>query len=401
MKKEKNPRLGKVGGQAVLEGVMMRSGSHVSLAVRKEDGTIEVKNSEFHSLRRKNKFFNLPFIRGCVNMVESMKMSFSTLQDSANMLGLDGEEPETKFEKWLSEKLGDKLMGVIMGIGSVLGVVLSVALFVLLPNYAAKGANLLYENLLHAKMPDILTTVISGVLKIAIFLVYLALVSLMKDIRRTFEYHGAEHKSVACYEAGLPLTPENARKCTRFHPRCGTSFLFVMLIISIIVTMFINWDWPMPAIIAIKIALIPIIVGLGFEFLIIAGKHPNGITKALSAPGLWVQRLTTKEPDDSQLEVALAALRCAMPEEFPDAAAEFEKKDGATEEKAEEATEETSEKKADEAAPEEMSEAAAENSSGETTGNDLEKANGEAGEKAAHGNSENSGEAEDGGEETE
>ena len=180
MKKEKNPRLGKVGGQAVLEGVMMRSGSHISLAVRKEDGSIEVKNSEFNSLRRKNKFFNLPFIRGCVNMVESMKMSFSTLQDSANMLGIDDAEPETKFEKWLSDKLGDKLMGVIMAIGSVLGVVLSIALFVLLPNYAAKGANLLYEHFLEQKMPDILTTVISGVLKIAIFILYLALVSLMK-----------------------------------------------------------------------------------------------------------------------------------------------------------------------------------------------------------------------------
>ncbi len=326
MKKEKNTRLGKVGGQAVLEGVMMRSGSHISLAVRKDDGSIEVKNSEFESLRKKNKFFNLPFIRGCVNMVESLKMSFTTLEDSANMLGIDDTEPETKFEKWLADKFGDKLMSVIMAIGTVLGVILSVLLFVFLPNYAAKGANLLYNYLFHAKMPDILTTVISGVLKIVIFLIYLWLVSLMSDIRRTFEYHGAEHKSVACYEAGLPLTPENAAKCTRFHPRCGTSFIFVMLIISILVTMFINWDWPMPVIMLIKIALIPLIVGLGFEFLIIAGKHPNGLTKILSAPGLWVQRITTKEPDESQLEVALAALRCAMPEEFPDARAEFEKK---------------------------------------------------------------------------
>ena len=326
-KKELNPRLGKVGGQAVLEGVMMKCQSHVSLAVRKENGEIEVKNSEFTSLRKKNKLWNIPFIRGCVNMVESMKLSFSTLEDSANMLGIDTEEPETKFEKWLSEKLGDKLMSVIMAIGTVLGLLLSIGLFVFLPNYAAKGANLLYRYIFNAKMPNILTTVISGVLKIVIFLIYLILVSLMKDIRRTFEYHGAEHKSVACYEAGLPLTPENARKCSRFHPRCGTSFIFVMLIISILVTMFINWDWPMPIIILIKLLLIPLIVGLGYEFLIIAGKHVNFITKALSAPGLWVQRITTKEPDDSQLEVAIAALRCAMPEEFPEARAEFEKTD--------------------------------------------------------------------------
>lgn len=328
MKKEQNPRLNKVGGQAVLEGVMMKSGSDVSLAVRKEDGTIEVKNSTQTSLRKKNKFFNIPIIRGCVNMVESMKLSFSTLEDSANMLGMDDTEAETKFEKWLERKFGDKLMNFVMAIGTVLGVILSVALFIILPNIATMGLNSLYGRFNGgATLPSLLQNLISGIIKILIFLLYLFLVSLMKDIRRTFEYHGAEHKSVACYEAGLPLTPENAKKCSRFHPRCGTSFIFVMLIISILVTAFINWNtWPKFAIILTKVAMVPVIVGLGFEFLIVAGKHQNWLTKALSAPGLWVQRLTTREPDEKQLEVALAALRCAMPAEYPEARAEFEKK---------------------------------------------------------------------------
>lgn len=326
--KEKNPRLGKVGGQAVLEGVMMKSGDNVSLAVRKDDGTIEIKNSEFHSLRKK-KFWNIPLIRGCVNMVEMMKLSYTTLEDSANMIGVDDSEPESRFEKWLVKKFGDKLMNVVMGIAMVLGVLLSVGLFVILPNVATMGINSLVKYINEdVTIPSFVQNLIAGFIRIIIFVVYLSLASLMKDMRRTFEYHGAEHKSVACYEAGLPLTPENARKCTRFHPRCGTSFIFVMLIISILVTAFINWNtWPKIAIILTKLAMVPVIVGIGFEFLIIAGKHPNAVTKALSAPGLWMQRITTKEPDDSQLEVALAALRCAMPEEFPEARAEFEKID--------------------------------------------------------------------------
>lgn len=329
MKKEKNPRLGKVGGQAVLEGVMMKSGDNVSLAVRAADGTIDVKNTEFTSLRKKNKFWNIPLLRGCVNMVETMKLSYSTLEDSAAMNGIDTSEPETRFEKWLVKKFGDGLMKAVMAVGMVLGVVLSVALFVVLPNVATMGINALVSHLGDgAVLPSFVQNLISGIIRIIIFIVYLLLTSLMKDIRRTYEYHGAEHKSVACYEAGLELTPANAKKCTRFHPRCGTSFIFVMLIISILVTAFINWNtWPKIAIILTKLAMVPVIVGIGFEFLMIAGKHPNPLTKALSAPGLWMQRITTREPDESQLEVALAALKCAMPDEFPEARAEFEKKD--------------------------------------------------------------------------
>ena len=316
--KEKNCRLGKVGGQAVLEGVMMRSGDEVSLAVRQQDGTIVVKNSKFVSVRKKNKLLNIPLLRGCINMVEMLKLSFGTLEDSANMLGLDDFEEETKFDKWLRKVCGDKMMDVIMGIAMVIGVVLSVALFVFLPNLATMGINALYHNAVGENMPSILQNLISGVIRIVIFVSYMLLCSLMKDVRRTFEYHGAEHKSVACYEAGMELTVENAKKCSRLHPRCGTSFIFIMLILSIIVTSFINWNtWPKWAIMLTKLGMLPVIVGIGFEFLMIAGKYPNPVTKLLSVPGLWMQRITTKEPDDSQIEVAIKAIKCAMPDVFP------------------------------------------------------------------------------------
>ena len=319
MKKEQNCRLGKVGGQAVLEGVMMKSGDDIALAVRKEDGTIEVKRSKHVSIRKKHKFLNIPLIRGCVNMVETLIMSMGTLEDSANMIGLDETEDETKFEKWLRKKFGDKLMNVIMGIGMVLGVILSVGLFVILPNLVTMGLNALCRNLWSFTLPSFAQNAISGVMRIGIFVAYILLVSLMKDIRRTFEYHGAEHKSIACYEAGEELTPENAMKYSRLHPRCGTSFIIVILIISILATAFINWNtWPKIAIMLTKIAMIPVIVGIGFEFLMWAGKHPNWLTRVLSAPGLWMQKATTKEPDLAQLEVAITALKNAMPAEFPE-----------------------------------------------------------------------------------
>ena len=316
----KNCRLGKVGGQAVLEGIMMRSGEKLALAVRTDDGKIKIKNSTFTSIRKKHKILNIPILRGFVNMIEMFKMSYGTLSDSADMLGIDETEDETKFEKWLRKVCGDNLMNIIMGVAMVLAVALSVGLFVFLPNFAATGINALYSHLTNgADMASFLQNVISGVIRITIFVVYMYLTSLLKDIRRTFEYHGAEHKTIACYESGMELTVENSRKCSRFHARCGTSFIFVMLIISILLTAFINWNtWPKIAIMLTKLAMLPVIAGVGFEFLMFAGKHPGKITNILSAPGLWMQRITTKEPDDSQLEVAILAIKHAMPEEFPD-----------------------------------------------------------------------------------
>ncbi|MBQ8524938.1 MAG: DUF1385 domain-containing protein [Clostridia bacterium] len=317
MKKKTNDalscRLGKVGGQAVLEGVMMKSGEDTCLAVRGEDGSITTRKTKFVSLRKKYKICNIPLIRGVINFVEMMRLSMSTLSASAEMLGIDETEPETKFEKWLTDKLGDKLMSVIMGIAMVLAVFLSVGLFVFLPTKASEGLTFL-TGIEHVAF----RSVIEGVLKIGIFVAYIALVGLMPDIKRTFQYHGAEHKSVACYEAGLELTPENAAKCTRFHPRCGTSFIIVMLVISIVISMFIPGRGSILRSL-FKILLLPLSVGIGYEFIMFAGKHDNFIVRALSAPGLWMQRITTKEPDESQLEIAITALKGAIPAEFPEA----------------------------------------------------------------------------------
>lgn len=311
-KKEKNPKVGIVGGQAVLEGVMMKSGDRCSLAVRTEEGIV-VDNTTETSLRKKYKICNIPIIRGCVSFVEQLFSAMKVLTKSADMQGIDLDEPETKFEKWLTEKLGDKLMAVVGGIGMVLGLALAMGLFLLLPTYATKGLDWLVGGFIGKYA--ILRSLIEGLIRIAIFVVYVWVVAFMPDIRRTYEYHGAEHKSVDCFEKGLPLTPENAKTCTRFHPRCGTSFIFVILIISIIVNSFLEWDivWIR---FASKIVTLPLIVGVGYEFIRYAGSHNNILTKILSAPGLWMQRITTKEPTEDQLEVALVALRNAIPAEF-------------------------------------------------------------------------------------
>ncbi|MBQ7921055.1 MAG: DUF1385 domain-containing protein [Clostridia bacterium] len=311
-KQTKKSRLGLVGGQAVLEGVMMKSGDDMSLAVRGEDGKIVTTKEKFTSLRKKYKFFRIPLIRGCVNFVEMMMLSMNTLTKSMEMLGIDDEEPETKFDKWLTEKMGDNMMKIISGIGMVLGVVLGVGLFLLLPTLVTKGLDYLTGGLI---TNSVLRSLIEGLVRMGIFVAYIALVSLMPEIRRTYEYHGAEHKSIACFESGMPLTPANAKKCTRFHPRCGTSFIFVMLLLSIIVNSFLTWDnlWIR---MASKLLTIPLIVGLGFEYIMYAGKHCNIFTRIFSAPGLWMQRITTREPDESQLAVAITAILDAIPEDF-------------------------------------------------------------------------------------
>ncbi len=310
---KKDPKVGIVGGQAVLEGVMMKSLDRCSLAVRTPEGEIKVDNSTFTSLRQTKKICNLPIVRGCVSFVEQMKLSMGMLTKSADMQGIDLDEPETKFDKWLLEHFGDKLMTVVAGLGTVLGVVLGVGLFLMLPTFAAKGVDALTGGLLSRY--HVLASLIEGIIRMVIFVGYVWGVGLMPDIRRTYEYHGAEHKSVDCFERGLPLTPENAAGCTRFHPRCGTSFLFVMLILSIVINSFLTWDntWVR---LGSKLLMLPIIMGLGFEFIRYAGCHNNLFTKILSAPGLWMQRITTREPDEKQLEVALTALRHAIPEEF-------------------------------------------------------------------------------------
>ena len=324
MSKEKTcyipEKRGKVGGQAVLEGVMMKSGENVSLTVRKEDGTTETKNSKFISMKSKYPICGLPIIRGIVGFIESMILSLSTLNDSAEMLGIDEEledakkeKKEKKNKKKDSDKEDEKEsngLGVIMGISMLLGIALAIFLFMFLPTFFTSLIEKLTGDL------GLFKSVIEGVIKIGIFIVYMLLVSLMKDIRRTFEYHGAEHKSIFCYESGAELTVENVRKQSRFHPRCGTSFMFVMLIISIVMGLFITWENKVIRVL-LKIVTLPLIMGIGYEFLMYAGKHDNIFIRILSAPGLWMQRITTKEPDDSQIECAIISLKAAMPEEFP------------------------------------------------------------------------------------
>ena len=313
-KHETNPRLGRVGGEAVLEGVMMRCGDRYSIASRHEDGSISVENRSYVSLRKRNRFWNLPLVRGVVSLIESMKLSFKVLSISADALGMDMDESETKFEKWLAKTFGDKVMNLIMGVAGFLGVVLGIGLFLVLPTLATKGLDMLLG--LAGGTLGVFKTLCEGLIRIGIFVGYIFLVSLMPDIRRTFEYHGAEHKSIACYEAGVELTPENAKKYTRFHPRCGTSFIFIMLILSVLVFSFVTWDnlWLR---LVLKPLLLPVICGIGFEFILYAGRHENLFTKIVSAPGLWMQRITTREPDLAQLEIAITALKSAMPDEFP------------------------------------------------------------------------------------
>ena len=304
-------RRNKVGGQAVIEGVMMKKGEEVCLAMRKEDGSVEIDKSKFVSVRTKHKWLNIPLLRGVIGFIESMILSFKTINKSTAVLELDEDSSKKDGEK----KSGGALNAFIMVISVLLGVALAIGLFMWLPGMLTKGIEYFT-----GELNRYLKAAIEGVVKIIIFIVYMLVVSLMKDIKRVFQYHGAEHKSIACYEAGMELTPENAKKCTRFHPRCGTSFMFVMLIIGIFTGMLIPvWDNTLLRA-AIKLAILPVVVG--YEFIMLAGKHDNLFTRVLSAPGLWMQRITTKEPDETQLAIAICAIKSSMPEEFPDFDAE-------------------------------------------------------------------------------
>ena len=286
---------------------------------RKPDGSLVVNDDSFVSAREKNKLLDLPLVRGVVSFVESMLMSFKTLGASADALGLEEEEP-SKFEKWLSDKLGLKVTDVVMVVALLLGLGLSAVLFVFLPIWITAGINFLL-GLAGFTMPAIVSAILEGLMKMAIFVGYLSAVSLMPDIKRTFMYHGAEHKSIACFEAGEELTPENAKKHTRFHPRCGTSFMFFMILLGIFAGLIIKTLIPgLPTIVytLVRLLILPILMGIGYEFIRFAGKHPNWLTRALSAPGLWMQRITTKEPDEGMLEVAITSLKCALRDDYPE-----------------------------------------------------------------------------------
>lgn len=300
----------KIGGQALIEGIMMKGIDKEVMAVRLPDGSIDTEEKK---LPKAKWFQKTPFIRGPVNFVTTLISGYTYISKSADKSMQGMEEEPSKFEKWLNDKLGNKLMGIIMVIASFLGIALALGLFVYLPALATKGLSMLIP-----KLDDIyiLKNIIEGLIKIIIFIAYIWLTSLLKDIRRTYEYHGAEHKTITCYEAGDELTVENVRKYKRFHPRCGTSFMFLVLFISIFVNSIFRLPWDVVWLRALlKLCVLPIIVSIAYEIIKLAGKYDNILTKIVSAPGLWIQRLTTREPDDSQIEVALAAFIPCIPED--------------------------------------------------------------------------------------
>lgn len=303
-----------IGGQALIEGIMMRGPKRTVMAVRKKDGTIDISERQISTVKDKFPILKLPIIRGVTNFVESMLVGYKAMMTSAEISGYLDEE-ELKAEKEKEEKKNNNaLMAVITVIASVLAVILSVGLFIYLPSLAFKGVNYLAGGALSP-----LQSLFEGVLKIMIFLAYMIAVSYMKDIDRVFRYHGAEHKTIFCYEAGEELTVENVKKQGRFHPRCGTSFLILMLIVSIFITFILDAIVPwlkgvLWARTIIKLLLVPVICGIGYELIKVCGKYDNLLTKIVAAPGLWIQRITVKEPDDSMIEIAIAAMKEVIPE---------------------------------------------------------------------------------------
>ena len=305
-----------VGGQALIEGIMMQGPKGAAVSVRTPDGEIDTEMVDFKHAKDKFKPLGWPLIRGVVAYIESMIFGYKCLMISAEKSGLedleDSDENSSKLDKWLNEHIDKKVLGVLTGVASILGMLLAFLLFFYLPTVAVNFLNKLANDaLLNYR------ALFEGIIRMAIFVAYIALVSLMKDIKRTFMYHGAEHKTIFCYEKGCELTVENVKKQSRFHPRCGTSFIFVILIISVIISSAISVTWPelrnqTVLWIAIKVLILPLITGISYEFIKYAGRHNNLFVKILAAPGLWMQKLTTKEPDDDMIEVALAAFKAVI-----------------------------------------------------------------------------------------
>lgn len=298
MSKNESSYKSRIGGQALIEGVMMNGVHKGAMACRLPNGTIDLEvwdKKPVTAWYRKT-----PLVRGIFNFVISMKEGYRCLMKSAEKQMDDEETPE-------DEKISEKAMNVIMVIAMIIGMVFAVGLFVFLPKWLVNFSDSLTEN-------RILRSLSEGIIKIVIFVAYLGATAFMKDLRRTYEYHGAEHKTIACLEAGLELTIENVKKQRRFHPRCGTSFIFITLIISILVMCFVPFTVVWQRMIS-SIVLIPVMVGISYELIRIAGRYDNTFTRITSAPGLCIQRLTTKEPDDKQIEVAIAAIKPCIPED--------------------------------------------------------------------------------------
>lgn len=296
-----------IGGQALIEGILMRGPIKQSVVVRTKEGLV-TKVEEPHFLKERYKILGLPIIRGAVIFVESMVYGVKALTYSASLLPEEEQDQPSKFDKWIEKKFGkEKAEKFIIDFAVFLGVLLSVGLFILLPTIIAGLATDLTQS-------SAVRNLTEGLIRIAIFLLYMYLCTKSQDLKRVFRYHGAEHKTIFCYEKGLPLTVENVKIQSRFHPRCGTSFLFVVMIISIFIFSFLTWDnvWVR---MGLRILLLPVVMGISYEINRWAGRHDNWLSAVLSAPGKALQRLTTAEPDEEMIECAIEAMKLVIPEE--------------------------------------------------------------------------------------
>lgn len=291
-----------VGGQAVLEGVMMRGTHGLAIAVRKPDGEISVEYKDIVPWTKKNKIFSLPIIRGFISLIDSLREGIKALNYSAEFFEDEEEEP-SKFEKWLTEKLGDKLNGVIITVTMLISFLVAIVLFVALPTVLTNLFKTIISNV-------IILNIVEGLVRVAILLIYMYLIGKTEDINRVFQYHGAEHKTIFCYENEKELTAENVKSFERFHPRCGTNFLFLVMLVSIVVFAFSGWG-SFKERMFFRIILIPVISGFTFEIIKWVGKSDTKLAQIIASPGLKLQKLTTREPDQEQIEVAIAALKAA------------------------------------------------------------------------------------------
>lgn len=304
MKNQKQEFKTTIGGQAILEGIVMKGPRKSCTVVRKLDQELVIKEQDTVPLKEKNLIWGLPIIRGVATFALAMKEGLEAINFSAQFV--EEEEEPSKFEIWLEKKLGsEKLEKVIFSVALFIGIMVPVMLFILLPTLVA--------GFMPATWSGLALNIVEGILRISIFLLFMFIISKTKDIHRTFCYHGAEHKTIFCYEKGLDLTVENVRPQSRQHPRCGTSFLFVVMIISILMFSIVTWTSPVLRVV-IRLLLLPLIVGISYEFNRYVGKIDNSLTKALRTPGLWLQNLTVFEPDDSMIEVAIEALKRVIPE---------------------------------------------------------------------------------------
>ena len=324
MAKNCTKKITSIGGSALIEGIMMRGPKRTTVCVRTGENEIYSEDISITTIPQKCKLFKLPLLRGIAGMIDSMRLSYKSLMlsaDKAIEAGEVEEEEPSKFEKWLDEKLGDKLVKILMVFASIIGVAIAVGLFFFLPSFLFDlSANVIPAFQGDDELAVFWKSVFEGILKIVLFLAYIILCSQMSEMKRVFMYHGAEHKTIFCYENEEELTVENVKKQTRFHPRCGTSFMVLMLIVGILIGLFIpvapfGIGFLRPV---FKILLLPLTCGIGYELIKICGKHDNIVTRIIAAPGIWAQRITTKEPDNKMIEVAIEAIKAVIPDDGSD-----------------------------------------------------------------------------------